>query len=93
MQTCTQTSHKVRDVAMLVLTRGELANDEIAASACDMLDDEDPMLRQRLLRRLGCLMKESRSGAEGGEACHVVCERNVSANIHTLKNTIFTKIL
>lgn len=51
---------KVRGAAMLVLTRGELATDEIASSACDLLDDEDPMLRQQILRRLGSLMKESR---------------------------------
>lgn len=46
---------------MGVLTRRELATDEIAAHACcKLLEDEDPHLRREVLARLGRLMRESR---------------------------------
>ncbi|CAM9942146.1 unnamed protein product, partial [Scytosiphon promiscuus] len=51
---------QIRKAAVGVLTRRELASDEIAARACSLLEDEDPRLRQEVLRRLGLLMKESR---------------------------------
>ncbi len=51
---------KIRSAAVGVLTRRELATDEIAAAACGLLEDEDPRLRREVLGRLGRLMKESR---------------------------------
>lgn len=52
---------KVRRAAVGVLTRRELATDEIAAHACcNLLEDADPRLRREVLARLGRLMKESR---------------------------------
>lgn len=54
------TACKVRAAAVCALTRRELATDEIAAHACGLLGDENPRLRQKVLRRLGSLMKESR---------------------------------
>ncbi|CAN0408534.1 unnamed protein product, partial [Ectocarpus sp. 12 AP-2014] len=51
---------QVRNAAVGVLTRRELATDEIAAHACSLLEDENPCLRREVLVRLGQLMKESR---------------------------------
>ncbi|CAN0042510.1 unnamed protein product [Ectocarpus sp. 6 AP-2014] len=51
---------QVRNAAVGVLTRKELATDEIAAHACSLLEDENPCLRREVLVRLGQLMKESR---------------------------------
>ena len=54
------TACKIRAAAVCALTRRELATDEIAAHACGLLGDENPCLRQKVLRRLGSLMKENR---------------------------------
>ncbi|CAM9634972.1 unnamed protein product [Ectocarpus fasciculatus] len=51
---------QIRNAAVGVLTRRELATDEIAAHACSLLEDENPCLRREVLIRLGQLMKESR---------------------------------
>eukprot|EP00752_Nemacystus_decipiens_P014731 g13119.t2 len=52
---------QIRRAAVGVLTRRELATDEIAAQACcNLLEDEDPRLRREVLARLGRLMRESR---------------------------------
>lgn len=53
---------------MGVLTRRELATDEIATRVCGLLEDEDPRLRQEVLRRVGLLMKESRCADVGTRA-------------------------
>ena len=51
---------KIRFAAVGVLTRRELATDEIASATCVLLEDEDPRLRREVLGRLGRLMKENR---------------------------------
>lgn len=56
----TRVLRKVRNAAACVFTRRELATDEIAARACRLLEDQNPRLRQEVLRRLGRLMRESR---------------------------------